>query len=190
MKDRIKKLRKTLDMTQQQFADKIGVKRNTIAQYEIGRNEPLDTVINLICREFNVRKEWLQTGNGEMFLPKPSDVLDQLAYKYQISNADYIIIEKFLSLRPEMRKGMFDFFHEIAVALEGIDATAPAYGVEEQLPMNNLTSAPTVVKEEKTVEDLEEEYKKIILNTVSKKDSTPSNITSDIATNKKAVNDN
>ena len=87
MKDRIKKLRKSLDMTQQEFADRIGVKRNTIGQYEIGRNEPIDTVINLICREFGVSEEWLRTGNGEMFSPAPTDVLDQLAQKYKLSNA-------------------------------------------------------------------------------------------------------
>ena len=74
-------------MTQQEFAERIGVKRNTIGQYEIGRNEPIDTVINLICREFNVNEEWLRNGEGEMFNPAPSDVLDQLADKYKLSNA-------------------------------------------------------------------------------------------------------
>ena len=54
-------------MTQQEFADRIGVKRNTIAQYEIGRNEPIDTVVTLICKEYNVNETWLRTGEGEMF---------------------------------------------------------------------------------------------------------------------------
>lgn len=65
--ERLKKLRKTLDLTQQEFADKIGIKRNTMAQYEIGRNEPIDAVIISICREFNVSENWLRTGEGEMF---------------------------------------------------------------------------------------------------------------------------
>ena len=67
MNERLKKLRKTLDLTQQEFADKLGIKRNTVAQYEIGRNEPIDAVILSICREFNVNEEWLRTGKGEMF---------------------------------------------------------------------------------------------------------------------------
>lgn len=67
MNERLKKLRKALDLTQQEFADRIGVKRNTIATYEIGRNTPLDAVIASICREFNVSEEWLRTGKGEMF---------------------------------------------------------------------------------------------------------------------------
>ena len=70
MDERIKKLRNTLGLTQQEFADKIGIKRNTIAQYEGGRNAPIDAVITLICREFNVNEAWLRTGEGEMFVPK------------------------------------------------------------------------------------------------------------------------
>ena len=67
MNERIKKLRKALDLTQQAFADRIGLKRNTVAQYEIGRNEPIEAVILSICREFDVNEEWLRTGKGEMF---------------------------------------------------------------------------------------------------------------------------
>lgn len=67
MNERLKKLRKTLDLTQQKFADRIGVKQNTIAQYEMGRNIPIDSVVSLICREFNVNEAWLREGTGEMF---------------------------------------------------------------------------------------------------------------------------
>ena len=70
MDDRIKELRKALGLTQQKFADAIGVRQNTVAQYEMGRNPPNDTVITLICREFNVSEKWLRTGEGEMFHPK------------------------------------------------------------------------------------------------------------------------
>ena len=77
VKERIKKIRRELNLTQQEFAERIGIKRNTIANYETGRNDPVDSVISLICREFNVREEWLRTGEGEMFKPKPSDILDQ-----------------------------------------------------------------------------------------------------------------
>lgn len=73
MKDRIKKIRKELDLTQQKFADRIGVKQNTVAQYEMGRNVPIDSVISLICREFNVNEEWLRNGTGDMFISLTRD---------------------------------------------------------------------------------------------------------------------
>lgn len=67
MKDRIKSVRKALKMTQQEFADRIGIKRNTVGLYEIGQSGISDTVIKAICREFDVNEEWLRTGSGEMF---------------------------------------------------------------------------------------------------------------------------
>lgn len=76
MKDRIKKVRKELDLTQQKFADRLGTARNNIAGYETGKRNPSDAVISLICREFNVNEEWLRTGEGEMFMEL--DVEDQL----------------------------------------------------------------------------------------------------------------
>ena len=40
----------------------------------IGRNQPIDAVISLICREFNVNENWLRSGEGEMFLPVEDEV--------------------------------------------------------------------------------------------------------------------
>ena len=68
MKERLKKLRKNLDLTQQAFADKIGMKQNTIAQYEMGRTTPSDAIVFSIWREFGVNERWLRNGEGEMFI--------------------------------------------------------------------------------------------------------------------------
>ncbi len=73
MNARLKELRNALNMTQQEFADKLNIKRGTIANYEIGRNEPIDAVISLICKEFNVNENWLRTGEGEMFAEVPAE---------------------------------------------------------------------------------------------------------------------
>lgn len=70
MGDRIKKLRKALGLTQKEFGERLGVKPNTIGTYEIGRNEPIDAVVSLICQTFHVNEDWLKNGTGEMFLPK------------------------------------------------------------------------------------------------------------------------
>ena len=70
MHERIKYLRKTLDLTQQEFSDRIGVKRGAVANYEVGRNDPTDSVVALICREFGVSEQWLRYGTGEVFPPR------------------------------------------------------------------------------------------------------------------------
>lgn len=70
MNERLIELRKTLGFkTQQAWADDLNVKRGTIANYEIGRNVPIDAVITLICNKHNVNETWLRTGKGEMFNP-------------------------------------------------------------------------------------------------------------------------
>ena len=69
MKDRIKKLRKELGLTQQEFADKLGVARNNIAGYESGKNSLSDAAISLICTKCNVNESWLRTGEGNIFPP-------------------------------------------------------------------------------------------------------------------------
>ena len=74
MDERLKELRKELRLTQQAFADRLGVKRNTVATYETGKSNPSDAAVLLICREFHVNEEWLRTGNGEMFVEDTPDV--------------------------------------------------------------------------------------------------------------------
>ena len=66
--ERIKWLRKDQNMTQQEFADRLAIKRNTIASYEIGRNMPLDAVIVLICSKFAVNETWLRSGEGDPYI--------------------------------------------------------------------------------------------------------------------------
>lgn len=73
MENRLKDLRKQLGLTQQEFADRLGVKRGAVANYEIGRNIPIDAVISLIVKEFDVNETWLRTGEGDMFLERDED---------------------------------------------------------------------------------------------------------------------
>lgn len=65
MKNRIKQVRKDHKLTQVEFGERIGVKGNTITNYENGLRNPTDAVLLSICREFNVSEEWLRTGKGE-----------------------------------------------------------------------------------------------------------------------------
>lgn len=74
MNNRIKQIRVANGLTQQEFADKLNIKRGTIANYELGRNEPIDAVVTLICREFNINESWLRAGEGDMMKPVNRDV--------------------------------------------------------------------------------------------------------------------
>ncbi len=162
--ERIKKLRKTLDLTQQKFGEKLGIKGNTVAQYELRRSNPVDSVISLICREFNVNEEWLRYGEGEMFNPAPTDVLDQLSEKYRLSNADCVMIEKFVNLRPDVRKNIYDYFREVVNALVYDDINPHGIASPECDP-------------DKSLEELETEYKKSRSVSAQKMEPSALNIT-------------
>lgn len=62
MGERIKYVRNKHGLTQQAFAERIGISRGALANYEVDRNEPIDAVIKSICREFHVNANWLRTG--------------------------------------------------------------------------------------------------------------------------------
>lgn len=116
MDERIKELRKVLGLTQQEFSDKIGVKRNTIAQYESGRNSPIDAVISLICREFNVNEEWLRTGEGEMFKPKSRNEELQEFLLRSVDDPSGIQV-KLLSVMARLSTDQWELLRDIALQI-------------------------------------------------------------------------
>lgn len=67
MKKRIIELRNRLNLTQTEFGEKIGLTRNAVAAYECGNANPTGTAIIAIINVFHVNREWLETGEGEMF---------------------------------------------------------------------------------------------------------------------------
>lgn len=98
MNERIKELRLALDMTQESFSQRLGVKRNTIGNYETGNRIPSNQIVFSICREFNVNEEWLRTGKGEMFINLSTD--EELAYIVgsAIPNASDTLKNTFIAL--------------------------------------------------------------------------------------------
>ena len=116
MKDRVKTLRKTLGLTQREFADRIGMKPNTVATDEMGRSIPSDPAINNICKEFRVSEMWLRTDSGEMFLPAPRDALDELIEQHGLPREFRSLTDKFLELRPEQREAVIEYMRSVAAA--------------------------------------------------------------------------
>ena len=119
--ERIRQVRKFKDLTQKKFADSLGMKQNTVATYEMGRTNPSDPAIKSICREFGVNEEWLRSGEGEMFAPDATSALDALAQEQNLTHGEYILIEKLLHLKPEVRKGILDYIMEVAAAVNSND---------------------------------------------------------------------
>lgn len=73
--ERIKEIRKSLNLTLEKFGEKIGMKKNSVSQLENGKNSVTEQVIISICREYNVDYMWLKSGEGEMFKNNDDDAL-------------------------------------------------------------------------------------------------------------------
>lgn len=93
MNKRIRELRKTLNLSQKEFADKIGLKQNAISHVEKDGSTVTEQNIKTICSQFSVNENWLRTGDGKMFLENEKkqreffDVFDGLSPALQ----DYLI---------------------------------------------------------------------------------------------------
>lgn len=71
MNNRLKQLRKTLGLKQREVAERLGVATGVIGKWEVGENPIPRARIYQICKEYHVRRAWLETGEGEMFEPEP-----------------------------------------------------------------------------------------------------------------------
>lgn len=82
MKDRIRRVRKDLNMNQTEFGQELGCTQAAITSYETGRVVPDKSTRLLLCSKFNVNESWLETGEGvpykEGLLPALADALRQM----------------------------------------------------------------------------------------------------------------
>lgn len=101
--DNIKKIREELGLTQQKFAERIGITQSAIAGAESGKRALSRQALLAISREFGVRLEWLETGEGEKYAQRDTSILAQLSAAYNLSPKSRELIENYLKLPPDVR---------------------------------------------------------------------------------------
>ena len=149
VRDRVKELRLSLSLTQQEFADRLGIKRNTIAKYETGLNNPTDSVVALICKTWNVNLEWLKEGKGEMYLSSPMDALEAYCKENNLGREEAIFLRDFVSLPPAQRRSMLEFMVKV---VDDIRSGSEKPYTEEDYKKD----LGIVVKEESTTSNISE----------------------------------
>lgn len=77
--DRIRLLRKTLNLTQEMFGQLLGVSQRHISQLEKGTRDASEQLIKHMCLRFHTSEFWLTTGEGEMFLTPEEVIKNQMA---------------------------------------------------------------------------------------------------------------
>lgn len=113
MKERIRELRRHLNMTMEEFGARIGLTKSAVSFIESGRNGARDQTVFAICREFGVNEHWLRTGEGEMFEQTRETVLDKLCAEYDLGAEHRAIVEGFLDLTPQDRDVVLKYFHNV-----------------------------------------------------------------------------
>lgn len=78
MNERLKSIRKTLKLSQDAFADRLGMKGSSVSLLENGQRNLTEQVIKSVCREFNVDYIWFTTGKGEMFIDIDNDFNERI----------------------------------------------------------------------------------------------------------------
>lgn len=138
MNERIKAVRMALNLTMEQFGERIGMGKSSVSKIEKGANSTTEQTIKSICREFGVNETWLRTGAGEMFDKSEDATLDRLASEYNLDDRKKAVIAAFLKLNDSDQQAVLRFVDTVASACHSkqmisnpdIDAEVEAYRQE------------------------------------------------------------
>lgn len=109
--ERIRYLRKdVLGMNQTEFAERLGLKQGSFSSIESGSSTVTDRTIKAICMVFNVREEWLRTGEGEMYSPEPAFSLDRFVAEHGATDLELAIVKAYFELDPAIRRTVLEHF--------------------------------------------------------------------------------
>ena len=115
--ERVKEIRKTLNLRLEKFGEKLGVGKTAISKIEKDERNLTDQMAKSICREYNVNYDYLIYEEGEMFSDLPQTILDELCAQYSLNDFDKAIIELYvntpLELRQEVKKKMKEFIQKV-----------------------------------------------------------------------------
>ncbi|MCI6741171.1 MAG: helix-turn-helix domain-containing protein [Faecalibacterium prausnitzii] len=133
--ERVRAVRQALGLSQQEFGSRIGIKISAMSYLESGKSRLTESNAILICKEFNVSREWLLNGTGEMFLPESSDSLDALAEQYDLTPLEREIFENYCKLSKAQRLAFWDVMQKI------VGSSAQSGSAEESAPGSEVAAA-------------------------------------------------
>ncbi len=121
MNHRIRELRKTLGLTQTEFGKRLGIKQTTVAGYETGGRTPIDAVVSLICRQFQVNEQWLRTGEGEMFASRTREEEISCFVEGVLAEESDSFKKRFIELLAKLEESDWQVLERMANQLAELD---------------------------------------------------------------------
>lgn len=122
MKERIRAIRKESGLTQAEFSKSLGLSEQACKFYEGGYRVPKGSTINLICDKYNIRKEWLLTGKGDMHpngmpaaSPEKQDAVARIIGKIYMDDDGFRtkLIEGIAALSDAQLRSVKDFIQSL-----------------------------------------------------------------------------
>lgn len=113
MNERLKRIRKELDLSQEEFGKRLGITGGGISKLEKGERNLTEQMLKSICREFKVNYLWLTEGLGEMFMGIPTSIIDELADCYNLSDSERQVLINYLSMTEEERDNFQKYLKKI-----------------------------------------------------------------------------
>ena len=115
---RIKDLRLALRYKQSEFGEKIGIKASAVGRMEQEGSSVTEQSIMLICQKFRVRREWLETGEGEMFSVGEPGIFAEFAKEYQLSLPEQQLTRYLVHLSHAEREQILSLLEHMCQALQ------------------------------------------------------------------------
>lgn len=135
MNNRIRLIREELKLSRAAFGQRIGVSGDVINNLERGRVEPKESIIKLICAEFNVNEEWILNGTEPMYVATPSSTMEQLKKEFNLDEFGYNLVYEYLKLdqkqRDAVRKFLYNVIEKEPDIQQGNNTSQEACSVEE-----------------------------------------------------------
>lgn len=94
MNKRIAQIRRDNKLTQSEFGKRLSVSRDVISNFENGRVEPKQLFLDHLCTVFNINKNWLLTGEGEMYVISDEFILGSALAEIAAGNTSLQSIAK------------------------------------------------------------------------------------------------
>lgn len=118
LNERIKLLRKTLGLSQDEFGRRLGVTRGAITNIEFNKTDPKPLFVGLICREFGVSEAWLRTGEGEMFVQLSRDEEIAAFVGSVIGDEDAVFKRRFISMLSKLNESQWELLEQMVDKLK------------------------------------------------------------------------
>lgn len=120
--DRVRELRKHLNLTQVEFADRIRISQGHLTSVETGTRAVTSKFIKMLHLEFGVREEWLFDGTGEMFEDSGDDFVSELASKYNLDSLQQSLVRAVYEMPQEYRTMILNVARKLVAENENVPA--------------------------------------------------------------------